>query len=89
LFTGVIEICIGSGIPVAAIAYRRDMQTYANVLAHLQSATHNSWNPEMAILDFEMAEIQAVQTQFPHCQIHGCYFHWKQAILRWLKSQVM
>jgi hypothetical protein len=83
-------LIIGRGIPVAAaITYRRDMETYAAILQHLQAATHNAWKPEAAIVDFELAEIQAIQKQFPDCHVHGCYFHWKQAILRWLRSKIL
>ena len=42
----------------------------------------NQWR----IVDFETAEHLAIREQFPNATIHGCLFHFKQAIIRHYKT---
>ena len=37
-------------------------------------------------MDFELANIQAWEDQFPSAKIHGCLFHFSQAVLRKLRK---
>ncbi|XP_066592929.1 uncharacterized protein [Prorops nasuta] len=39
-------------------------------------------NLKYAMIDFEKAAINALQLKFPDIKLHGCWFHYKQALLR-------
>ena len=43
-------------------------------------------SPFAVHVDFEKALINAIRSQFPNAMIVGCYFHFKQALFRWLKK---
>lgn len=36
--------------------------------------------PEIAISDFEKAELKALKTVFPRAKVVGCFFHYSQVI---------
>ncbi|CAK5065639.1 unnamed protein product [Meloidogyne enterolobii] len=38
--------------------------------------------PQTIIIDFEKVEEQALRNAFPYAIIHGCFFHFKESILR-------
>jgi hypothetical protein len=37
---------------------------------------------ERVVVDFERSVWRAVEEEFPWVEIHGCLYHWKQAIRR-------
>ena len=43
-------------------------------------------SPFAVHVDFEKVLVNAVRSKFPNVVIVGCYFHFKQALFRWLKK---
>lgn len=43
-------------------------------------------SPEHIMMDFEMAAIKSFKKTFPSANIHGCYFHLCQNIMKHVKS---
>ena len=43
-------------------------------------------NPMMIITDYEAAVMRAVRDEFPHTSHYGCFFHYVQALFRWIKD---
>ena len=41
--------------------------------------------PESVMLDFEIAERSAIKELFPGTKLRGCFFHWKQCLIRKFK----
>ena len=63
---------------------------YLRMFAMIKSSAidaHLVFNPANFQIDFEHAMISAIKTSFPHSQIHGCFFHYAQAI--WRKVQFL
>lgn len=44
------------------------------------------WDPKICVVDFENALINAVKAQLPKTKILGCFFHYKQSIIKKLKK---
>ena len=42
--------------------------------------------PESVMLDFEIAERSAIKELFPGTELRGCFFHWKQCLIRKFKA---
>ena len=57
-------------------------QVLAAISRHVRRVTHHRWRPRMVICDFEQALITAVETDLPHAQVKGCYFHFTQNLWR-------
>lgn len=65
----------------------KDYQSYDTTFNQLKTlANDNSMqlDPSHCLTDFETAAMQALRHQFPRSAIKGCYFHFKQAIIRWI-----
>ena len=62
---------------------------YRQLLNRLKRAVRNvtgrRWRPAMVICDFEQALVSAIETELPHSQVKGCYFHFCQSL--WRKIQ--
>ncbi|XP_048246386.1 uncharacterized protein LOC125377370 [Haliotis rufescens] len=52
---------------------------------HIQHLLNQPFNPEIFQVDFEVAAIRALRTEFQGSDIKGCFFHFTQAI--WRKTQ--
>jgi hypothetical protein len=39
------------------------------------------------MVDFEIAMWEGIQKVFPNTMIYACYFHLKQATLRWMRGK--
>ncbi|XP_041377271.1 uncharacterized protein LOC121389688 [Gigantopelta aegis] len=63
--------------------------TYIRLFSLLKNEVQQLLNqplaPSKVQTDFEMAAIQAVETEFPQAEVKGCFFHFTQAI--WRKTQ--
>jgi hypothetical protein len=61
---------------------------YMMALAMIDKATHGEMSPTTFTLDFEYALISEIRLKFRRAdkekKIIGCFFHWKQAIRRWM-----
>ena len=62
--------------------YRHVLQT---IKTKVRNITGHRWRPRRVVCDFEQALIAAVETEFRHTQISGCYFHFCQSL--WRKFQ--
>ncbi|XP_024891392.1 uncharacterized protein LOC112467143, partial [Temnothorax curvispinosus] len=64
---------------VYAIMEGRTTDNYIDVLGKVTDVVKIA--PDIAIADFEKAERKALQTVFPNVQVHGCNFHYSQALV--------
>jgi len=76
---------------VFALLPDKSERTYRRLLRALKSLPELSlrkrpWAPEHIIIDFELSSHRAFAKAFPLARITGCYFHFKQALLRKLKK---
>lgn len=55
---------------------------YANVMRSADQSAGQTIEPEMVICDFEAALMDSVLSHFDGVRVSGCYFHWKQALLK-------
>lgn len=62
----------------SAVAYTRMLNAFTNII--------QSFNPEHIMMDFEMAAIKSFRKTFPTANIHGCYFHFCQNVMKHVKS---
>ena len=67
------------------ITQKKSESTYRQIFARLKDiATQLDCvlNPQFAYADFEKATINALEFHFPNIVIFGCWFHFRQAIIR-------
>lgn len=69
---------------VYALACNKKQETYELILSVLLNK-QKSIDPQHAMVDFEKGAMNAIDIHFPHCQVHGCYFHFTQCF--WRKIQ--
>ena len=74
---------------VNCLMTERDIASYRHILQILKDkireVTGHRWRPRRVICDFEQALKAAVETEPPHAQVSGCYFHFNQSL--WRKIQ--
>ena len=61
-------------------------QVFQVVNDEIHNLTGNNWIPTNCIADFELAIITAFETEFPNCNIYGCFFHYCKSIWRHIKG---
>ena len=61
-------------------------QVFQVVNDEIHNLTGNNWIPTNCIADFELAIITAFETEFPNCNIYGCYFHYCKSIWRHIQG---
>jgi hypothetical protein len=77
----------GHCIPVFhCILQRKAFNAYDQALLFCYQAADNKFRPLSVTCDFEQPLLQAIMLRFPRATGIGCFFHWKQAIRRKLKS---
>ena len=59
-------------------------ETFTSIFDYLKNKYN--FNPKNMMSDFRMSQIKAIQKCFPHCNIHGCFFHFSQSIWRNFKK---
>ena len=70
---------------VYTLTMRKTESTYKRMLLHLKdhaAMLHLSLSPEVVMMDFEVAALNAVRAVLPESRLKGCLFHWGQAIWR-------
>lgn len=71
---------------VTVLMTNRDIGSYRQVLQaikrHVRNITHHQLRPQTVVCDFELALINAVETELPNGTISGCYFHFTQNLWR-------
>ncbi|KAJ6230944.1 hypothetical protein M0813_06323 [Anaeramoeba flamelloides] len=55
---------------------------YIKKLLKMEINKNFMWNPPIITTDFSLANINSIKTSFPKSSIHGCHFHFLQAIRR-------
>ncbi|OWZ13124.1 LOW QUALITY PROTEIN: putative cleavage induced protein [Phytophthora megakarya] len=60
---------------------------YEDVLQLINRDTDKKMTPAEVVRDFEFSLISSVQQQFPNAEVVGCFFHFKQALLRRMKHE--
>lgn len=80
---------------VYVLTTRKTQETYSQILNHLKTHAASlgfELSPQMILADFELAFMNAAQDIFPTSTMHGCLFHftqavWKMAVNKGLKVQ--
>lgn len=67
--------------PVYALLPNKSQKTYERFMRELKRL-NSSLNPRTVTMDIELAAINAFQAVFLEIHIHGCFFHFGQAIMR-------
>lgn len=73
---------------VYALLPSKSQQHYERMLTLIKEAAERdatALNFPMALCDFEIAAINAIETVFPDVMVKGCYFHFTQSIIRKVK----
>lgn len=72
-----LAFCLSTGKTVGQ--YR---QMFAHLKAQCRNLTGHRLRPRKFVLDFEISLKIALETEFPHSRLSGCYFHLTQSIWR-------
>ena len=67
---------------VWALMSSKNETMYWLLLQDIASILDWRWRPEIIVTDFEKSLVAAVKAQFPETRLVGCFFHFKQAIIR-------
>ncbi|XP_074106784.1 uncharacterized protein LOC141532364 [Cotesia typhae] len=76
---------------VVVLMERRNTELYNTVFEWIRKKCPKlQKNKNLIILtDYERATIKSLRLNFPAAQIHGCYFHYCQAVVKyWVKSRI-
>ena len=88
IITGIYR---GEYLPLAFVLMsRRTSDAYKKIFRALKVAcleiSANGLSPNMLITDFENATASAIQVEFQNSAHYGCYFHYVQALLRFVRT---
>ena len=76
----------GTSIPcVYALLPDKTQATYTRMLRELTNIPGTNFQPQTVLIDFELAEKNALEAVFPGVTVKGCFFHFSQNI--WRKVQ--
>lgn len=79
----------GHGEPVAhLLTSSHSAESYEYFFQHIQRLTRGELNPASMMCDYEKAIEIAAKNVWPNIAVHGCYFHFKQAIVKKLRIDV-
>lgn len=70
---------------VFVLMSRKNQEDYAKVFQAIKQLLRPDPDVEEVIMDFEVAMWNAIREVFPSVHLHGCTFHWAQAV--WCKVQ--
>ena len=81
----------GEYLPLAFILMsKRNAAAYGMILRKIRlnalTLDAQGLNPDMIITDFEHAIFSAVEQEFPATRHYGCFFHYCQALFRFIKN---
>jgi hypothetical protein len=60
--------------------------TYCRALHEIIVLLEYNWDPCTITINFDAALIQSVKYEFPNSRMVGCFFHFKQAIIKHIKK---
>jgi hypothetical protein len=79
----VFDVATSCYIPcIYALLTGKNEWLYLRLLHEVIMQLDYQWEPSSITCDFEMALIKAVKQEFPSTILHGCYFHWTQALFK-------
>lgn len=91
LFTIHSFIKVGSGMKQVPLCFvymsGKKQSDYKIVLKTILSLLESAPAVEECIMDFERAIWSSIRTVLPNVGIHGCWFHWAQAVFRQIKKK--
>uniref|UniRef100_A0A915EQS4 MULE transposase domain-containing protein n=1 Tax=Ditylenchus dipsaci TaxID=166011 RepID=A0A915EQS4_9BILA len=75
---------------VSVIMAKRSRASYLSVLQQLREIMEGRfqvvWSPTLILTDFELAQRSAILNHFPVARHRCCYFHFAQAMQRWIQK---
>ncbi|XP_039296716.1 uncharacterized protein LOC111057354 [Nilaparvata lugens] len=86
-FFSVHVLYVDVAVPVAFfLMKRRTEDSYRRVLSHMRENFLN-WNFMTITTDFEVGQVNAIRAVFPEARHIGCWFHFCQAIWRYVVAE--
>lgn len=84
----------GENFPLAfALTSKRNAETYKKIFRTLKlkalEADAAGLNPSKIITDYEAAIEVAIESEFPYALHFGCFFHYTQALMRYIREHGM
>ena len=85
LFFICVHTNVGYKVVAEFICENEDAESIAEALRIIKS-WNSGWNPRYFMVDYSLAEINAIEEVFPNAAAYICDFHRKQAWNRWVRS---
>ena len=79
------RLCKQTNTSIMPISYTLSRSLNLRTVRDCVLSMGRNWNVQSITMDFESAMWQACRSVFPSASLHGCFFHWSQAI--WRKVQ--
>ena len=76
---------VGYKIVAKSLYQNEDNECIAEALNIIKS-WNPTWKPKYFMIDYSMAEINAIESEFPDVAVYICDFHREQAWQRWVKA---
>ena len=85
LFFVCVHTNVGYKVVAEFLCQNEDQECIAEALNIIKS-WNPTWKPKYFMVDYSMAEINAIESEFADVQVYICDFHREQAWQRWVKS---
>ncbi len=85
LFFVCVHTNVGYKVVAEFLCQNEDKECIAEALSIIKG-WNPTWKPKYFMVDYSMAEINAIESEFPDVAVYICDFHREQAWQRWVKS---
>ena len=85
LFFVCVHTNVGYKVVAEFLCQNEDNECIAEALNIIKS-WNPTWKPKYFMVDYSMAEINAIESEFPDVAVYICDFHREQAWQRWVKA---
>ena len=85
LFFVCVHTNVGYKVVAEFLCQNEDNECIAEALNFIKS-WNPTWKPKYFMVDYSMAEINAIESEFPDVAVYICDFHREQAWQRWVKA---
>ena len=85
LFFVCVHTNVGYKVVAEFLCQNEDNECIAEALNIIKS-WNPTWKPNYFMVDYSMAEINAIESEFPDVAVYICDFHREQAWQRWVKA---
>ena len=85
LFFVCVHTNVGYKVVAEFLCQNEDNECIAEAL-HIIKSWNPTWKPKYFMVDYSMAEINAIESEFPDVAVYICDFHREQAWQRWVKA---